>query len=193
MPRAKGERRLEILKALAQMLEQPKWERITTASLAEKLDVSEAALYRHFASKAQMYEGLIEFIENSVFTLANRITADESDGGRQASKLIEMLLAFAEKNPGMVRVMTGDALVFEHERLQARMNQFFDRFESTLRQSLRLAGGGENGANPGDPDIAAQAGAMLRYVIGSLHQFAKSGFTRKPTESFTAHRRYLAA
>ena len=196
MPRAKGERRLEILKALAQMLEQPKWEKITTAALAGKLDVSEAALYRHFASKAQMYEGLIEFIESSVFTLANKITADESDGNRQADQLVEMLLAFAEKNPGMVRVMTGDALVGEHERLQARMNQFFDRFESTLKQSLRLASGstgGESGAKPGDSDIAAQAGALLRYVIGSLHQFAKSGFTRKPTESFLAQRRYLAA
>ena len=195
MPRVKGERKLEILKALAQMLEQPKWEKITTAALAEKLDVSEAALYRHFASKAQMYEGLIEFIENSVFTLANKITADESDGNRQADQLVEMLLAFAEKNPGMVRVMTGDALVGEHERLQARMNQFFDRFESTLKQSLRLASGSasESGAKSGDSDIAAQAGAMLRYVIGSLHQFAKSGFTRKPTESFIAQRRYLAA
>src|SRR5258707_3186181 len=121
------------------MLEAPKWERITTAALAERLDVSEAALYRHFASKAQMFEGLIEFIENSVFTLANRITEDESDGRRQAEKLIEMLLAFAEKNPGMVRVMTGDALVGEHERLQARINQFFERFESTLKQSLRAA------------------------------------------------------
>ena len=193
MPRAKGERRLEILKALAQMLEQPKWERITTAALAGKLDVSEAALYRHFASKAQMYEGLIEFIESSVFTLANKITADESDGNRQAHQLIAMLLAFAEKNPGMVRVMTGDALVGEHERLQARMNQFFDRFESTLKQSLRLASEGAGSANPGDSDIAAQAGAMVRYVIGSLHQFAKSGFTRKPSESFSAQRRYLAA
>ena len=111
MPRAKGERRLEILKALAQMLEAPKWERITTAALAGRLEVSEAALYRHFASKAQMYEGLIEFIESSVFTLANRITQGESDGLRQAAELVEMLLAFAEKNPGMVRVMTGDALV----------------------------------------------------------------------------------
>src|ERR1044071_9811340 len=101
MPRAKGERRLEILKALAQMLEAPKWERITTAALAEKLDVSEAALYRHFASKAQMYEGLIEFIESSVFTIANQFTADVTDGKRQAKKLTEMLLAFAEKNPGM--------------------------------------------------------------------------------------------
>jgi TetR/AcrR family transcriptional regulator len=192
MPRAKGERRLEILKALAQMLEQPKWEKITTAALAEKLDVSEAALYRHFASKAQMYEGLIEFIESSVFTLANKISADEADGERQASKLVEMLLAFAEKNPGMVRVMTGDALVGEHERLQVRMNQFFDRFESTLKQSLRMAVG-DPAAKAGESDTAAQAGAMLRYVIGSLHQFAKSGFTRKPTESFVVQRRYLAA
>src|SRR5438067_728281 len=96
MPRAKGERKLEILKALAHMLEAPKWERITTAALAEKLDVSEAALYRHFASKAQMYEGLIEFIESSVFTLANRIAEDESDGRRQADKLVEMLLQFAK-------------------------------------------------------------------------------------------------
>jgi TetR/AcrR family transcriptional regulator len=192
MPRVKGERRLEILKALAHMLEQPKWERITTAALAEQLDVSEAALYRHFASKAQMYEGLIEFIESSVFTLANRITADEADGDRQAAKLVEMLLAFAEKNPGMVRVMTGDALVGEHERLQARINQFFDRFESTLKQSLRLAAGGDGGKAL-DSESAAQAGAMLRYTIGSLHQFAKSGFTRKPTESFLVQRRYFAA
>ncbi len=143
MPRAKGERRLEILKALAHMLEAPRWERITTAALAERLDVSEAALYRHFASKAQMYEGLIEFIESSVFTLANRITQEEADGLRQAGELVEMLLAFAEKNPGMVRVMTGDALVGEHERLQARMNQFFDRFEATLKQSLRAATDGD--------------------------------------------------
>ncbi len=184
MPRAKGERRLEILKALAQMLEAPKWQKITTAALAESLGVSEAALYRHFASKAQMYEGLIEFIESSVFTLANRIAEDESDGRRQAEKLTEMLLAFAEKNPGMVRVMTGDALVGEHERLQARMNQFFDRFESTLKQSLRVAS---------DGDAAGHAGALLRYALGCLHQYAKSGFARKPTDSFSTQRHYLLA
>ena len=183
MPRVKGERRLEILKALAGMLEQPKWGKITTAALAGKLDVSEAALYRHFASKAQMYEGLIEFIESSVFTLANKIVADEADGGRQADKLLEMLLAFAEKNPGMVRVMTGDALVGEHERLQARMNQFYDRFESTLKQSLRAAN---------DPDAVGRASVLLRYAIGCLHQYAKSGFTKKPTESHAAQRRHLA-
>jgi TetR/AcrR family transcriptional regulator len=182
MPRAKGERKLEILKALAQMLEAPKWEKITTAALAEKLGVSEAALYRHFASKAQMYEGLIQFIEESVFTLANKITQDEGDGAKQAEKLLEMLLAFAEKNAGMVRVMTGDALVGEHERLQARMNQFYERFESTLKQSLRVGS---------DPDANARAGALIRYAIGCLHQFAKSGFTKKPTESFSAQKRYL--
>jgi TetR/AcrR family transcriptional regulator len=144
--------------------------------------VSEAALYRHFASKAQMYEGLIQFIEESVFTVANKITDDEADGRKQAEKLLEMLLAFAEKNPGMVRVMTGDALTGEHERLQARMNQFFDRFEATLKQALRHAE---------DPDPTGHAGALLRYTIGCLHQYAKSGFARKPTESFSAQRRYL--
>ena len=191
MPRVKGERRLEILKALAGMLEQPKWGKITTAALAEKLDVSEAALYRHFASKAQMYEGLIEFIENSVFTLVNRITADEADGRKQADRLLEMLLAFAEKNPGMVRVMTGDALVGEHERLQARMNQFYERFESTLKQALRAPG--EGGQKPSDADVAAHAGMLLRYALGCLHQYAKSGFAKKPTESLAAQRRYVAA
>src|SRR3970040_1124809 len=135
------------------MLETPRWERITPAALAARLEVSEAALYRHFASKAQMYEGLIEFIENSVFTLANKITSDEGDARKQADRLLEMLLAFAEKNPGMVRVMTGDALVGEHERLQARMNQFFDRFEATLKQALRAAA---------DGDAAAHAAVLLR-------------------------------
>ncbi|MEK6243650.1 MAG: nucleoid occlusion factor SlmA [Pseudomonadota bacterium] len=192
MPRVKGERRLEILKALAQMLEQPKWGKITTAALAEKLDVSEAALYRHFASKAQMYEGLIEFVENSVFTLANQIAQDETDGRKQAAKLVEMLLAFAEKNPGMVRVMTGDALVGEHERLQARMNQFYERFESTLKQALRSPGS-DGGQKPTDADVSAHAAFLTRYMIGCLHQYAKSGFTKKPTESYAAQRRYLAA
>lgn len=190
MPRVKGERKLEILKALAQMLEQPKWERITTAALAARLAVSEAALYRHFASKAQMYEGLIEFIENSVFSVANRMAEDETDGETQAGKLVEMLLAFAEKNPGMVRVMTGDALVGEHERLQARMNQFFERFETTLKQALRAPGEGQK--QP-EAEVAAQAGTLLRYAIGCLHQFAKSGFAKKPTESYAAQRRYLAS
>ena len=179
-----GERRLQILQTLASMLETPRGEKVTTAALAARLGVSEAALYRHFASKAQMYEGLIEFIESSVFTLANRITQDETDGRRQAEKLTEMLLAFAEKNPGMVRVMTGDALVGEHERLQTRMNQFFDRFEATLKQALRAAE---------DGDAAGRAAALLRYAIGCMHQFGKSVFARKPSESFSAQRKYLLA
>src|SRR5512140_1521779 len=113
-----GERREQILQALAQMLEQPGSERITTAALAARLEVSEAALYRHFASKAQMFEGLIEFIEQSVFTLVNQIGEREPAGIGQAAKIMAMLLQFAEKNPGMTRVMVGDALVFENERLQ---------------------------------------------------------------------------
>jgi TetR/AcrR family transcriptional regulator len=184
MPRVKGQRKQEILEALARMLEAPKWDRITTAALAARLEVSEAALYRHFASKAQMYEGLIEFIETSVFTLANRITQEESNGATQAGKLVEMLLAFAEKNPGMVRVLTGDALVGEHERLQARMNQFYDRFEATLKQALRLAA---------DADAGNRAAALLRYAIGALHLFARSGFAKKPGEGFSAQKRYLLA
>ena len=140
-----GERRIQILQALAAMLEQPGAERITTAALAARLSVSEAALYRHFASKAQMFEGLIDFIEQSVFTLVQQITgrdvpdpAQPADAGaRQAARIVALLLQFGERNPGMVRVMVGDALVFEHERLQQRMNQFFDRIESTLRQCLR--------------------------------------------------------
>src|SRR6187401_2691363 len=162
MPRAKGERRLEILKALAQMLEQPKWERITTAALAEKLDVSEAALYRHFASKAQMYEGLIEFIETTLFTLVNKIAAETANGAAQAQQIVSMLLGFAEKNPGMTRVLIGDALVNEDERLQARMNQLYDRIEASLRQALRIAQAG--GEWPGDP--AAEAGVLVAYVLG---------------------------
>ena len=184
--RKRGERRLEILKALAGILEAPRWEKITTALLAAKLDVSEAALYRHFASKAQMYERLIEFIESSVFSVANRIAEEESDADRQAIKLVEMLLMFGEKNPGMVRVMTGEALVGENERLQARMNQFFERFESTLKQSLKLAATHAPGEDP-----AAHAAALVRYAIGCLHVYAHGGFAKKPSEALAGHWRYI--
>jgi TetR/AcrR family transcriptional regulator len=187
--RKKGERRLEILKALAGILESPRWEKITTAALAERLDVSEAALYRHFASKAQMYEGLIEFIESSIFTLANRIAEEEADVRRQAPRLVETLLAFAETNPGMVRVLTGEALVGEHERLQARINQFFDRFEATLKQSLKVAASQEAPDANGDP--ASHAAALTRYAIGCLHSYAHSGFAKKPSELLAGHWRYI--
>ncbi len=134
-----GERKLQILQTLATMLEHPRGERVTTAALAARLDVSEAALYRHFASKAQMFEGLIEFVEQSLFGLINQISAEQTDGMRQAQSIMTVLLTFAEKNPGIVRVLIGDALIHEDERLQVRINQLLDRIESTLRQALRIA------------------------------------------------------
>src|SRR5205814_9100956 len=133
----RGERKLQILQMLAHMLETPSGEKITTAALAARIEVSEAALYRHFASKAQMFEGLIEFIEQSVFTLVNQIVERDADARVQVHKVLAVLLQFGEKNPGMTRVMVGDALVFENDRLTTRMNQFFERIESQLRQSLR--------------------------------------------------------
>jgi len=176
-----GERRVQILQTLAGMLEQPGAERITTAALAGKLDVSEAALYRHFASKAQMFEGLIEFIESSVFTLVNQVTEREPSASVQAQKICTLLLQFGEKNPGMTRVMVGDALVFEHERLTARMNQFFDRVESQLRQSLRSAAEAGGSSTP-TVDAQALASALVSLCVGRLQRYARSGFKRSPTE-----------
>ena len=176
-----GERRIQILQTLAGMLEQPGAERITTAALAAKLEVSEAALYRHFASKAQMFEGLIEFIETSVFTLVNQVIEREASGSVQAQKIATVLLQFGEKNPGMTRVMVGDALVFEHERLSARMNQFFDRLESQLRQSLRAAAEAAGSQTP-TVDAQALASAVTSLAVGRLQRYARSGFKRLPTE-----------
>ena len=208
-----GERRVQILQALASMLEQPGAERITTAALAARLDVSEAALYRHFASKAQMFEGLIEFIEQTVFSLVNQIAEregaaapdaasdaaaasgfdngagvpgfDNGAGVRQAGKVAAMLIQFAEKNPGMTRVMVGDALVFENERLQQRMNQFFDKIESTFRQSLR---GGAHDKGSATPSVDAQVSAsvLTAFVVGRLQRYARSGFKRLPSEHLEA-------
>ncbi len=180
-----GERRVQILQALATMLEQPGAERITTAALAARLEVSEAALYRHFASKAQMFEGLIEFIEQSVFTLVNQITEREGAGSAQAARIVVMLLQFAEKNPGMTRVMVGDALVFENERLQQRMNQFFDKIEATLRQSLRVGTDAEESATP-SIDAQVKASMLTSFVVGRLQRFARSGFRRVPSEHLDA-------
>ena len=176
-----GERRVQILEALATMLEQPGAERITTAALAARLEVSEAALYRHFASKAQMFEGLIEFIESSVFTLINQVVEREASGAQQAVKVLGVVLQFGEKNPGMTRVMVGDALVFEHERLQQRMNLFFDKIEATLRQSLRGLAEAKGSATP---TLDAQVGAsvLAAFVAGRLQRYARSGFKRLPSE-----------
>jgi TetR/AcrR family transcriptional regulator len=180
-----GERRVQILQALATMLEQPGAERITTAALAARLDVSEAALYRHFASKAQMFEGLIDFIEETVFTLANQITDRESAGSAQAGKVAAMLLQFAERNPGMTRVMVGDALVFENERLQQRMNQFFDKIEASFRQSLRGAAQAQASVTP-TLDAQVRASLLIAFVVGRLQRFARSGFRRMPSEHLDA-------
>ena len=180
-----GERRVQILQALATMLEQPGADRITTAALAARLEVSEAALYRHFASKAQMFEGLIEFIEQSVFTLINQIVGREETGSAQAAKVIAMLLQFAEKNPGMTRVMVGDALVFENDRLQQRMNQFFDKIEATLKQSLRGGVEVEASATP-SADAQIKASMLTSFVVGRLQRFARSGFRRMPSEHLEA-------
>jgi TetR/AcrR family transcriptional regulator len=187
-----GERRVQILQTLANMLEQPGADRITTAALAARLDVSEAALYRHFASKAQMFEGLIEFIEQSVFTLINQIHERETVALVQAQKMLTVLLQFAEKNPGMARVMVGDALVFENERLLARMNQFFDRFESQLRQSLRGMADAAGSATP-TVDANAQASVLKAFAVGRLQLFARSGFKRSPTEHLDTALRMLAS
>ena len=176
-----GERKAQILQTLAAMLEQPGAERITTAALAARLEVSEAALYRHFASKAQMFEGLIEFIEQTVFTLINQIGEREDDARVQVQKVLAVVLQFGEKNPGMTRVMAGDALVFEHERLTARMNQFFERFESQLRQSLRARAEAAGSATP-TVDAQAQASVLTSFVLGRLQRYARSGFRRAPTE-----------
>jgi len=175
-----GQRKNQILQVLAEMLEVPKVEKITTAALAAKLDVSEAALYRHFASKAQMYEGLIGFVEESVFGLINKISTEQESGLKQTHAIASMLLSFAEKNPGMTRVLIGDALVNENERLQSRINQLHDRLEATLKQSLRLAA--TQGEIAADADVTAQANLMLAYITGRWHQYAKSGFKRLPTE-----------
>ena len=190
-----GERREQILQTLAAMLEQPGAERITTAALARQLGVSEAALYRHFASKAQMFEGLIDFIETSVFTLVQQIVgqglAQEGDGAapgqgaRAAARITAMVLQFGERNPGLVRVLVGDALVLEHERLQQRVNRFFDKIEAALRQCLRPA---LEAAGEGAPTAAAQvrAAALADLLRGRLQRYARSGFKRPPTEQLDA-------
>ena len=180
-----GERRVQILQALATMLEQPGAERVTTAALAARLQVSEAALYRHFASKAQMYEGLIEFIEQSVFSLVNQIVTREGGGAEQAARLVTVLLQFGERNPGMARVMAGDALVFENERLQQRMNQLFDKLEATLRQVLRESAQADGSGTP-SADAQVRASVLIAFAMGRLQRFARSGFRRLPSEHLEA-------
>ena len=180
-----GERREQILQALASMLQQPGAERVTTAALARQLQVSEAALYRHFASKAQMFEGLIDFIEHSVFTLVRQIEEQGGDvgGAQRATRIAAMVLQFGERNPGMARVMVGDALVFENERLQQRMNLFFDKIEAQLRQCLR-----PDALAVATPTIETQvrAAALCDLIRGRLQRYARTGFRRLPSEQLDA-------
>ncbi|CAG9175804.1 nucleoid occlusion factor SlmA [Cupriavidus respiraculi] len=184
-----GERREQILQTLAAMLEHPRWEKITTAALAARLGVSEAALYRHFASKAQMYEGLIVFSEQTVFGLVNQITAQEDHGLRQVHAIVRMLLSFAEKNPGMTRVLTGEALVGEHERLQERINQMVDRLEASIRQCLKVAV--TQGAFAAEAEVGMRAALIVAAVQGHWHRFVKSGFRKLPGEQIDAQLRVL--
>ena len=174
------DRKLQILQTLAQMLEAPASEKITTAALAAKLDVSEAALYRHFASKAQMFEGLIEFIEETLFGLINKLTSEEKSGIKQLEAITAMLLSFAQKNRGMTRVLIGDALVHENARLQQRINQLHDRVEATFKQALRFAA--SQNELPAMTDPSARANIIMSFVTGRWHQFAKSGFQRDPMQ-----------
>ena len=182
-----GERRLQILQTLAQMLEQPGGERVTTAALAARIGVSEAALYRHFASKAQMFEGLIDFVEQSCMGLIRQVTDREPPGPNQALRIVSLILQFAEKNPGMCRVMTGDALILEHERLQQRVNLLIDKIEAQLRQSLREAVADQDmQAAPQQAQAPVVASVMLAFLLGRLQRHVRTGFARKPTEDLQA-------
>ena len=189
--RKPGARKLQILQTLATMLEDPKGEKVTTAALAARLGVSEAALYRHFASKAQMFEGLIEFIETTVFGLINEISARETSGLRQVRSIIAMLLEFAQTNKGMTRVLIGDALVNENERLQERINQLIERIEASLKQSFRVAA--TEGELADGFDSSARAALIVAFVVGRWHRFAKSGFRKAPAETLEAQLPALVA
>jgi TetR/AcrR family transcriptional regulator len=187
-----GERRLQILQVLAEMLQNPNGERVTTAALAAKIEVSEAALYRHFASKAQMFEGLISFIEQTVFGLINQINQKEESGLAQARGILQMLLFFAEKNPGMTRVLLGDALLQEDDRLQERITQVLDRVEASLKQSLRIAQTqGGTWSQLGQEEVSIRAAMLMSFVLGRWHRFARSGFKKLPTDASDVSLRLL--
>ena len=184
-----GERKHQILQTLAEMLEQPRAARITTAALAAKMQLSEAALYRHFASKAQMFEGLFEFIETTIFTLINQIIANEPNGVEQARKIAVMLMTFSERNKGMTRVLCGDALVTEDERLQGRVTQITDRIDAAFKQSLRQAlTSGE--INP-TTEITPLSAALTHLVLGSWLRFAQSGWQVAPSTHMHAQLKFL--
>lgn len=176
-------RKQQILEVLASELEARPGERITTASLAATLGVSEAALYRHFPSKAKMFDALIDFAEESVFGLVNRILEEERDGLARCERLTSLVLRFAERNPGIARVLMGDILVGEAERLRARVSQFFDRLETQFRQILRESLV-VNGPQPDRADVHAAASLLVAAVSGRLAQFGRSGYRASPHDGW---------
>ncbi|PFG45519.1 TetR family transcriptional regulator /cell division inhibitor SlmA [Vibrio sp. ES.051] len=188
----KTNRREEILQALAQMLESTEGaSRITTAKLAKQVGVSEAALYRHFPSKARMFEGLIEFIEEALMTRINRILDDEKDTLERIRMVMHLMLAFSERNPGLTRILSGHALMFENERLRERINQLFERIEMQLRQILRERKIREGKAFPVEERILAAQ--ILGQVEGSLNRFVRSDFKYQPTANFDEYWALLSA
>jgi len=166
------------------MLEVSPGERITTARLAREVGVSEAALYRHFPSKAKMFEGLIEFIEDTIFTRVNLIVNDERSALDRCEKILGLLLAFCERNPGITRILTGDALAGETDKLRTRVAQLFDRLETQLKQILREAELRE-GIRPVVP-VAIAANMLMAMAEGRISQFVRSEFSRKPTQNWQA-------
>ncbi len=185
-----GSRRQEILQCLAHMLETELGVRITTARLAKEVGVSEAALYRHFPSKAKMFEGLLEFVEESVFSRITMIMNDSKPASERCQLIINLLLGFAQKNPGICRLLMGDALIGEHERLRERVVQFFDRIETQLKQIIRDARMQERKDHL---DSGILANAILSLAEGRIQQFVRSGFKRMPTENWEQQWSYLAA
>jgi len=177
---SKPNRRQQILEVLAQELESHPGSRITTAALARAVGVSEAALYRHFASKAKMFEALIEFAEESVFSLTNKIMEQEKDVVLRCERLIQLVLGFSERNPGITRVLLGDALVGENERLRARVGKFFERVETQIKQILREANLSD-GARAMAP-IDAAANEIVALIEGRMSQYVRTNFEKKPTE-----------
>ncbi len=185
MPAAKkGNRKEQILQCLAEMLESHSGQRITTAKLAEKVGVSEAALYRHFPSKARMYEGLIEFIENTLLSRINIILEKEKSTEARIVNIMKLVLGFAEMNRGITAILTGDALMGEHDRLRERVAALFEKLETQLKQVLRERKLREGKAFPIDDN--AFANMLLAYTEGKMNQFVRSGFTRSPMEGFDA-------
>ncbi len=178
----KPSRRQQILEALAHELEMNPGERITTAGLARAVGVSEAALYRHFPSKAKMFEGLIEFIEESIFSLINRILNEETSSMKRCEKILSLLLGFSERNPGLTRILSGDVLTGETERLRLRVSQFYERLETQLKQVLRE--GEMNKELSIIIPVQAQANLLLAVAEGRIIQFVRSGFKRSPIENW---------